>query len=54
MWLLVFLVCVLIWAGGAYWYLFIKPGAFSVESVRPPGPMELDQRKRDKVLKQGE
>ncbi|KAK7134228.1 hypothetical protein R3I93_017592 [Phoxinus phoxinus] len=53
MWLLVFLVCVLIWAGGTYWYMFSKPGPFTVESVRPPGPLELDQRKRDKVLKQG-
>uniref|UniRef100_A0A8C2JP11 Si:ch1073-13h15.3 n=1 Tax=Cyprinus carpio TaxID=7962 RepID=A0A8C2JP11_CYPCA len=53
MWLLIFLVCVLIWAGGTYWYLFSKPSPFTVESVRPPGPLELDQRKRDKVLKQG-
>ncbi|XP_067286043.1 inactive all-trans-retinol 13,14-reductase [Pseudorasbora parva] len=53
MWLLIFLPCVLIWAGLTYWYLFRKPHPFSVESVRPPGPLELDQRKRDKVLKQG-
>lgn len=54
MWLLVFLVCVLIWAGGTYWYLLRKPSPFTVESVRPAGPLELDQKKRDKVLKQGE
>ncbi|XP_052467048.1 inactive all-trans-retinol 13,14-reductase [Carassius gibelio] len=53
MWLLILLVCVLVWAGGTYWYLFSKPSPFTVESVRPPGPLELDQRKRDKVLKQG-
>ncbi|KAM3859401.1 inactive all-trans-retinol 13,14-reductase [Diretmus argenteus] len=53
MWLLVLLACVLIWAGGTYWYLFGKPSPFSLESVRPPGPREYDQKKRDKVIKQG-
>ncbi len=52
--LLVFLVCVLIWAGGTYWYLLRKPSPFTVESVRPAGPLELDQKTRDKVLKQGD
>ncbi|RXN25953.1 all-trans-retinol 13,14-reductase [Labeo rohita] len=53
MWLLIFLVFFLIWACGVYWYLFRKPSPFTVESVRPAGPLELDQKKRDKVLKQG-
>ncbi|KAK2820635.1 hypothetical protein Q5P01_023594 [Channa striata] len=53
MWLLIFLVCLVICAGGTYWYLFGKPSPFSLESVRPPGPREFDQKKRDKVLKQG-
>uniref|UniRef100_A0A8C2XHN1 Si:ch1073-13h15.3 n=1 Tax=Cyclopterus lumpus TaxID=8103 RepID=A0A8C2XHN1_CYCLU len=56
MWLLVFLgflAWVAIWAGGTYWYLFGKPSPFSLESVRPPGPREFDQKKRDKVIKQG-
>lgn len=53
MWLLLFLVFVLIWAGGTYWYLLRKPSPFTAESVRPAGPLELDQRNRDKVLKQG-
>ncbi|XP_030630929.1 inactive all-trans-retinol 13,14-reductase [Chanos chanos] len=43
----------LIWAVGTYWYLFGKRSPFSLESVRPPGPLELDQKKRDKVLRQG-
>ncbi|XP_058263290.1 inactive all-trans-retinol 13,14-reductase-like isoform X1 [Hemibagrus wyckioides] len=53
MWLLVLLVWFLLWAGGTYWYLFGKPSPFSLESVRPPGPLELDQKKRSKILKQG-
>ncbi|XP_053094414.1 inactive all-trans-retinol 13,14-reductase [Pangasianodon hypophthalmus] len=53
MWLLVVMVCFLVWAVGTYWYLFGKPSPFSVESVRPPGPLELDQKKRHKILKQG-
>lgn len=54
MWLLGLLVCFLVWAVGTYWYLFGKPSPFSLESIRPPGPLELDQKKRDKILKQGE
>ncbi|CAL1599926.1 unnamed protein product [Knipowitschia caucasica] len=53
MWLVVFLVWVLLWVGGSYWYLFGKKSPFSLESVRPPAPREFDQRKRDKVIKQG-
>lgn len=53
MWLLIFLVWVAIWVGGSYWYLFGKKSPFSLESVRPPGPREFDQKKRDKVIKQG-
>ncbi|XP_066520715.1 inactive all-trans-retinol 13,14-reductase-like [Hoplias malabaricus] len=53
MWSLVLLVWFLLWAGGTYWYLFSRRSPFTEESVRPPGPMELDQKKRDKVLKQG-
>ncbi|XP_051969163.1 inactive all-trans-retinol 13,14-reductase [Xyrauchen texanus] len=53
MWFLIFVVCLLIWASGTYWYLFGKPSPFTLESLRPPGPYEMDQRKRDKVLKQG-
>ncbi|KAM9716404.1 inactive all-trans-retinol 13,14-reductase [Menidia menidia] len=53
MWLLIFLVWLAVWAGGTYWYLFGKPSPFSLESVRPPGPREFDQKKRDKVIKQG-
>uniref|UniRef100_A0A667ZXR0 Retinol saturase (all-trans-retinol 13,14-reductase) like n=1 Tax=Myripristis murdjan TaxID=586833 RepID=A0A667ZXR0_9TELE len=53
MWLLVFLVWLVVWAGGTYWYLFGKPSPFSLESVRPPAPREFDQKKRDKVIKQG-
>ncbi|XP_005725944.1 putative all-trans-retinol 13,14-reductase [Pundamilia nyererei] len=53
MWLLIFLVCLLICAGSTYWYLFGKPSPFSLDSVRPPAPREFDQKKRDKVIKQG-
>ncbi|KAM6963575.1 inactive all-trans-retinol 13,14-reductase [Tautogolabrus adspersus] len=53
MWLVIFLVWLAIWAGGTYWYLFGKRSPFSLESVRPPGPREFDQKKRDKVIKQG-
>ncbi|XP_012693600.2 inactive all-trans-retinol 13,14-reductase [Clupea harengus] len=53
MWVLVVLVWFLIWAGGTYWYLFGKPSPFSLESLRPKEPLEMDQRKRDKVLKKG-
>ncbi|XP_014190844.2 inactive all-trans-retinol 13,14-reductase isoform X1 [Haplochromis burtoni] len=53
MWLLIFLVCLLICAGSTYWYLFGKPSPFSLNSVRPPAPREFDQKKRDKVIKQG-
>ncbi|KAK5881530.1 hypothetical protein CesoFtcFv8_022314 [Champsocephalus esox] len=53
MWLLIFLAWLVIWAGGTYWYLFGKKSPFSLESVRPPGPREFDQKKRDKVIKQG-
>lgn len=53
MWLIVFLVWVLLWVGGSYWYLFGKKSPFSLESLRPPAPREFDQRKRDKVIKQG-
>ncbi|XP_062382106.1 inactive all-trans-retinol 13,14-reductase-like [Sardina pilchardus] len=40
-------------AGGAYWYLYLKPSPFSLASVRPAGPLEVDQKKRNKVLKKG-
>ncbi|TSK14493.1 All-trans-retinol 13,14-reductase [Bagarius yarrelli] len=53
MWLLVLLVWFLACAVGMYWYLFGKPSPFSLESVRPPGALELDQKKRHKILKQG-
>lgn len=53
MWLLVLLLWLLLWFGATYWYLFGKKSPFSLESVRPPGPRELDQKKRDKVIKQG-
>ncbi|XP_036429271.1 inactive all-trans-retinol 13,14-reductase-like [Colossoma macropomum] len=53
MWLLVFLVWFLVSAGGMYWYLLGRRSPFTLESVRPPEPLELDQKKRDKVLKQG-
>lgn len=53
MWLLIILVLLVVWAGGTYWYLFGKGSPFSLESVRPPGPREFDQKKRDKVIKQG-
>ncbi|XP_017289341.1 inactive all-trans-retinol 13,14-reductase [Kryptolebias marmoratus] len=53
MWLLIILVLLVVWAGGTYWYLFGKASPFSLESVRPPGPREFDQKKRDKVIKQG-
>ncbi|KAM6951875.1 inactive all-trans-retinol 13,14-reductase [Aplochiton taeniatus] len=53
MWLLILLAWLVIWVGGTYWYLFGKPSPFSLESVRPPGPREFDQKKRDKVIKQG-
>ncbi|KAL0983788.1 hypothetical protein UPYG_G00132820 [Umbra pygmaea] len=53
MWLLIFLALFVLWACGMYWYVFGKQSPFSLESVRPPGPMEFDQKKRDKVLKQG-
>lgn len=52
MWLLILLAWLVIWVGGTYWYLFGKRSPFSLESVRPPGPREFDQKKRDKVLKQ--
>uniref|UniRef100_A0A7N8YDH8 Si:ch1073-13h15.3 n=1 Tax=Mastacembelus armatus TaxID=205130 RepID=A0A7N8YDH8_9TELE len=53
MWLLIFLVWLITWAGGTYWYLFGKPSPFSLESVRPLAPREFNQKKRDKVIKQG-
>ncbi|XP_043086966.1 inactive all-trans-retinol 13,14-reductase [Puntigrus tetrazona] len=53
MWLLVFVGSVLIWAGGTLWFLRRKPSPFSAASVRPAGPLELDQKTRDRVLKQG-
>ncbi|TDG97795.1 hypothetical protein EPR50_G00211690 [Perca flavescens] len=53
MWFLIFLVWLVIWAGGTYRYLYGTPSPFSLESVRPPGPREFDQKKRDKVIKQG-
>lgn len=52
MWLLILLAWLVIWVGGTYWYLFGKRSPFSLESVRPPGPREIDLKKRDKVLKQ--
>ncbi|XP_028264137.1 inactive all-trans-retinol 13,14-reductase-like [Parambassis ranga] len=53
MWLLILLLWLVVWVGGTYWYLFGKPSPFTLESVRPPAPREFDQKKRDKVLKQG-
>ncbi|KAG7263297.1 hypothetical protein CRUP_016481 [Coryphaenoides rupestris] len=53
LWLLLFLAWLMVWAAGTYWYLFGKPSPFSLESVRPPGPREFDQKKRDRVIKQG-
>jgi len=53
MWLLIFLVWLVVSAGGTYWYLNGRPSPFSLESVRPPAPRELDQKKRDKVIKNG-
>ncbi|KAK3529227.1 hypothetical protein QTP70_021924 [Hemibagrus guttatus] len=50
----IFQVWFLVSAGGTYWYLFGKPSPFSLESVRPPGPLELDREKGSKILKQGE
>lgn len=52
-WVLIILVWLGVWLGGTYWYLFGKPSPFSLESLRPPAPREFDQKKRDKVIKQG-
>nr|XP_015818274.2 inactive all-trans-retinol 13,14-reductase [Nothobranchius furzeri] len=53
MWLFIFLIWLATCVGGTYWYLFGKRSPFSLESVRPPAPREFDQKKRDKVIKQG-
>ncbi|XP_036407898.1 all-trans-retinol 13,14-reductase-like [Megalops cyprinoides] len=34
-------------------YCSARPTIFSLESVRPPGPLVTDQKKRDEVLKRG-
>ncbi|XP_063077026.1 inactive all-trans-retinol 13,14-reductase-like [Engraulis encrasicolus] len=34
-----------------YWFLFSKSSPFSLESVRSKEPQQMDQKKRDKVLK---
>lgn len=51
---LILLACLVVWIGATYRYLFGKQNPFSLESLRPPAPREFDQKKRDKVLKQGE
>lgn len=53
MWLLILVLWLVLWLAGSYWYLFGKKSPFSLESLRPPGPREFDQKKRDKVIKQG-
>ncbi|XP_037547131.1 inactive all-trans-retinol 13,14-reductase [Nematolebias whitei] len=53
MWLLIVLFLLVVWAVGTYRYLFGVASPFSLESVRPPEPREFDQKKRDKVIKQG-
>ncbi|XP_048089849.1 inactive all-trans-retinol 13,14-reductase-like [Alosa alosa] len=40
-------------AGGTHWYLFLKPSLFSLESLWPTEPLEVDQKKRNKVPKKG-
>jgi len=36
-----------------YWYMVGKPTIFSLDSVRPPAPREMDQSKRDAVISNG-
>ncbi|TRY60605.1 hypothetical protein DNTS_007566 [Danionella cerebrum] len=53
MWLLLWMVSFMVWVGGTIWFFWKKPSPYSVASVRPAEPLVLDQKIRDKVLKQG-
>ncbi|KAJ7984863.1 hypothetical protein DPEC_G00359190 [Dallia pectoralis] len=53
MWFLIVAALFVLWACGTCWFLFGKKRPFSLDSLRPPGPLELDKKKRDNVLKQG-
>ncbi|XP_063077027.1 inactive all-trans-retinol 13,14-reductase-like [Engraulis encrasicolus] len=53
MWLQALLGALLLSISALLWYLFGQPSPFSLESVRPKEPQEMDQKKRNKVLKKG-
>ncbi|XP_063063660.1 inactive all-trans-retinol 13,14-reductase-like [Engraulis encrasicolus] len=54
MWLVllgIFLPSWLAIVGGTYWFFFRWRSPFSLKSMMPKEPLEMDQKKRDKVLK---
>ncbi|XP_043105532.1 inactive all-trans-retinol 13,14-reductase [Puntigrus tetrazona] len=49
-WILLFIEWFVDWARGAFWYLFARRCGLCKGTVSPPGPLVVDQKKKDRLL----
>ncbi|XP_067301210.1 inactive all-trans-retinol 13,14-reductase-like [Pseudorasbora parva] len=52
-WILLFLEWLGDWAFGTFWYLFGRRSGLCQGAISPPGPLVVDQKKKDRVLQKG-
>ncbi|XP_052420468.1 inactive all-trans-retinol 13,14-reductase [Carassius gibelio] len=50
-WILIFLEWLVDWARGTYWYLFGRRSGLCKGTISPPGPLVVDQKKKDRLLR---
>ncbi|KAF4108773.1 inactive all-trans-retinol 13,14-reductase [Onychostoma macrolepis] len=49
-WILLFIEWLVDWARGTYWYLFGRRSGLCKGTISPPGPLVVDQKKKDRLL----
>uniref|UniRef100_A0A8C2DAS3 Retinol saturase (all-trans-retinol 13,14-reductase) like n=1 Tax=Cyprinus carpio TaxID=7962 RepID=A0A8C2DAS3_CYPCA len=50
-WILLFLEWLVDWARGTYWYLFGRRSGLCKGTISPPGPLVVDQNKKDRFFR---
>ncbi|KTG11706.1 hypothetical protein cypCar_00020360 [Cyprinus carpio] len=50
-WILIFIEWLVDWARGTYWYLFGRRSGLCKGTISPPGPLVVDQKKKDRLLR---
>lgn len=52
-WFLLFLEWLVDWGRGTFWYLFGRRSGLCKGTISPPGPLVVEQKKKDRVLRKG-